>query len=219
MSAIRPARKRRSLTRPRLGCLERSLFRYRRRIRLRSAQCLGQTIRQSKKKLGRLVSLVAISLAAQSSLSRGADLSAPALEKIRETVFRYQLEKLPWGDQGEGSVYFLSVEYGRDPTQELLKRFARSRFPVKPISAAIRLHEPPGSLGLVWRDRDTGERGTVYGISRIRLLSKGLVVVDGHYGAFGSAFVLRLTAGRWKVVDEHGTGVAERGRHSKERAA
>ncbi len=154
--------------------------------------------------LGRLAlvaSLAFLGLAPQ----RQGDITAADLEDIRETIFRYGIEKCPEGYESEGAVYFLGLwDRGvfEDPSSQLLERFAKPRFPLKPISASVvdsQFHR---------RDRLTGALGSLYTIGAVRRLSSSQLEAEAGYCAMSVVLRLHLKNGKWQVVSERIVGVA-----------
>jgi len=149
--------------------------------------------------LGRPIALALLLLLGFTPL-QSAELPPPALEAIRESVFRYEMKECPWGEGGEGTVYFLSQGTNDDPSSELLARFSQERFPVEPVSASVRDSEG------YFRDRSTGARGSIYAVAEIRHVSASEVEAHGSYCTNIAVFRLRLEKGQWRVVKERRIG-------------
>jgi hypothetical protein len=145
---------------------------------------------------GRLALLLALATLGCASLTarRGQE------EDIREAVFRWQFTHHEAGLAHEAKVFFLAVgEKGGDPPEGLLRRFAGHRPPVRKASASRLV---PGN-GVV--DRQTGERGLRFRITRIRWVSEEEAVVNGDWfegglNASGDTFTVRKRDGRWQVT-------------------
>ena len=168
--------------------------------RTRSASPPSPPSPLSRQPLGRLIIVVSLFLLGLSPQKRS-ELT-PAELGVRETVFRYGIEKCPWGNGGEGTVCFLRAENGEDPSAELIARFTKPKFPIKPVSVSY--------VDSRFRrlDRVTGESGSVYWISDIRILSSSRVDALGGYCSIHSLFQLQRAKGKWRVVGEIEKGVS-----------
>jgi hypothetical protein len=102
-------------------------------------------------------------------------------ENIAEAVFRYKFEN--FSDGRKFSVYFLWLRDGRDPSDDFMKRFVGDTPPVKKASQSVKVSD-----GV--KDKETGKRGVIYGIPRIKWLNDNEVDVSvskwvwgwGQYG-------------------------------------
>ena len=142
-------------------------------------------------------SLTVLALFAGSNLSFGAAAEdernaarAAAEDDIRETVFRYQMEKQ------KVPAYFLRVE-NKDPSPEFLKRFAGNEPPVKPASAA--------DLSPQVKDKETGTKGVILGSDKITWVNDNEVKVEGSeyhapLAATGWTFTVTRQRDKWVVT-------------------
>ena len=102
-------------------------------------------------------------------------------ENIAEAAFRYKFED--FSDGRKFSVYFLWLEDERDPSDDFMSRFAGNKPPVKKVSQSVKVSD-----GV--KDKETGKRGVIYGIPRIKWLNDTEVDVSvskwvwgwGQYG-------------------------------------
>jgi hypothetical protein len=130
-------------------------------------------------------------------------------DSIRIAVFQYQFEHNASGQQQTAKVYFMSVmilndstgywEDG-DPGRQILHYFDGNIPPVKPFSKCIY-----SNGGLI--DRETGERGLLFMVNAIRLISNDQVEVDGGYyegnlSSSGDTYYLSFIDGKWIVTKD-----------------
>jgi hypothetical protein len=134
--------------------------------------------------------------------SSGSEVVAELSEEdsIREAVYRYQFENNVSGQRENANAYYLSLEGGSDPSDQLLRQFEGHTPPVKPVSASTL--EAGTALVL---DQESGLPGLIFDVGEIRWLSDDEVEVEGGYeeaseSASGGVFRLRKEAGRWQVV-------------------
>jgi len=129
-------------------------------------------------------------------------LTSVELDDIKETVYRWELQKCPAGEVGGDNVFFFGLEGRQDSSPQLLERFAGSQPPVKPLSAS--------AMGgdFVLRDRATGLQGSLYWIGQIRPLSASVVEVDASCCSLMSVLRLTRDKGKWHVVSSRANGVA-----------
>jgi hypothetical protein len=85
---------------------------------------------------------------------------------IQEAVFRYEMQNSEGHESS--SLFFLSMEEGRDPDDELVKRLASGLFHVKPVSQSI-------NQRTLIKDKDTGEPGVILGVGKITWVDKDRV--------------------------------------------
>jgi hypothetical protein len=121
-------------------------------------------------------------------------------DSIREAVFRTQFEDNVSGQRENANAYFLSVEGGSDPSDELLRKFEGHTPAVKPVSASTL--EAGTALVL---DRESGLPGLIFDVGEIRWIKGDEVEVEGGYeeaseSASGGVFRLRKVKDRWEVV-------------------
>jgi hypothetical protein len=131
--------------------------------------------------------------------------TATEREEIREAVFRQMCR--PRAEELDLShhvnlahkVYFLAVDSWNDPSPALLKRFGDLKARVRPISCAT-------NRGGFIVDRETGQRGAAFCVSRVSVQSptgaEVAAILDpgGPLQASGPAFRLAKNNGRWTVV-------------------
>lgn len=138
----------------------------------------------------------------QDSITNVTPKSTPE-DDIRETVFRYQFQHNVSGQQQNAKVYFLSIgtlSGSRDPSDEFMKRFQGHKPPVKKVSQAIASVE-----GVI--DKDTGERGLIFRVTRIEWKSEVEVEVEGGYfesglSASGNIYLVRQEGEKWVVKED-----------------
>jgi hypothetical protein len=124
------------------------------------------------------------------------------IDDIREAVFRWQFHHNASGQQKKAQVYFLQVgENGDDPTDEFIKRFADHKPPVRKRSASSEDH------GRGVRDKQTGERGLIFRVSKIEWRTDAEVEVKGGYyeanlSASGNTYTVKKQDGKWKVTND-----------------
>jgi hypothetical protein len=97
------------------------------------------------------------------------------------------------------SLFFLSVEEGRDPDSEVVKRLATSSFHVEPVSHSINQRS-------IITDKDTGEPGVVLRVGKVSWIDKDRVQLGlSSYSGWGDvkAYVYHLafTDKGWIVTD------------------
>ncbi len=151
-----------------------------------------------KPKICLLVFVLAASLA-----SCAATQKISVEDDIREVTFRYQfspwLRQIPEKDLGK-ITFFLSVgENKEDPGKEFMDRFINNRPAVKARSQAT------GGLQGV-KDRDTGQAGVIFYVSKIKWLNDTRAEVEGAYFGSGlssrSTYTLIKKKDRWVVTKE-----------------
>jgi hypothetical protein len=117
------------------------------------------------------------------------------IDDIREALFRHQFVG--------GGIRFLSLgEKGKDPSNQFMKRFADSRFPVRKVSSC----KSAPHTG-VPTDKKTGATGTIYSISTIKWISDTEVETHGgcymsKLGSDWNSYTLKKENGSWKVIKE-----------------
>jgi hypothetical protein len=125
-------------------------------------------------------------------------------DDIREATFRYEFS--PWLRQTparelENIVFFLSVgENKEDPSKEFMERFTNNKPAVK-----TRSHATGGLQGV--KDRDTGQPGVIFYVSKIKWLKDTEVEVEGAYFGHGlissrSTYYLTKKNDKWVVTQE-----------------
>jgi hypothetical protein len=115
-------------------------------------------------------------------------MSRPSDEDdIREAVFRFQFTSNFAGAKPFVTLFFLSVEDGRDPTDEFMARFRNPAHRVKKVSQSFMASALDGV-----QDRKTEKPGVILQVAKISWMSKDEVSVEGgHYkngrnSAFGA---------------------------------
>ena len=125
-------------------------------------------------------------------------------DDIREATFRYQFS--PWLRQAqarelENVVFFVEIGENReDPGKEFMERFANNKPAIKARSRAT------GGLQGV-RDRDTGQPGIIFYVSKIKWLKETEVEVEGSCfvnagNSSRSTYYLTKKNDRWVVTKE-----------------
>jgi len=122
------------------------------------------------------------------------------LDDIREAVFRYQFDHNASGQQKTAKVFFISVgEKTTDPSDELMRRFADNKPPVRKASASDSVR----GKGII--DKTTGERGLVFRVTGIKWITDIGVEADGGYyesgtSSSGNTYTLKKENGKWIVI-------------------
>ena len=125
-------------------------------------------------------------------------------DDIREVTFRYQF--LPWLRQIpekelDKMLFFLSVgENKEDPGKDFMDRFVNNKPAIK-----TRSHATGGLQGV--KDRDTGQPGVIFYVSKIKWLKETEVEVEGAYFGHGqsssrSTYTLTKKNDKWVVTKE-----------------
>lgn len=130
----------------------------------------------------------------------------PELDAIREATFRYQFRNNASGLQQRATVYFLVLRDPQtrqwlDPGEALLRQFKNHPPRIAKMSEAKR----SGSDGV--SDKQTGERGLIFIVGKIRWLASDRVDVEGGYyeageSSSGNIYHLRKKDGKWEVVND-----------------
>jgi hypothetical protein len=125
-------------------------------------------------------------------------------DDIREVTFRYQfspwLRQIPEQELGR-MIFFLAVgENKEDPGKEFMGRFINNKPAVK-----TRSHATGGLQGV--KDRDTGQPGVIFYVSKIKWLKETEVEVEGAYFGHGqsssrSTYTLAKKNDKWVVMKE-----------------
>jgi hypothetical protein len=147
------------------------------------------------------------STASPSTSAPDAPSSTPWLtvdDQVREAVFRHLFTHNASGMKDSAPVYFLSVgeaDKPRDPSPELMARFAGHKPRVEPVSHA-RVSFDEGV-----RHRDTGEQGIIFRITSLKRVSENVVEAEGGYyvgnlSASGNVFRVERIAGVWVVTGD-----------------
>ncbi len=132
---------------------------------------------------------------------------------VAEVVYRYQLENCyrHW----KPKVFFL-VWLRHDPSDELMRRFKDNNPPVKKYSQ-METSKESGEF----KDKETGERGALMSIDRIRWLSESEVEVEGACGSGatmgeGAKYLMARERGHWVIKESKRMWVARsnNGMHS-----
>ena len=116
---------------------------------------------------------------------------------IREAAFRYEMQHSEGHESS--SLFFLSVEEGRDPDSEVVKRLASGSFQVKPVSQSI-------NQRTLIKDKDTGQPGVILGVGKVRRVDKdrvqlGLLAYSGWGDVKEYVYHLAFTDKGWIVTD------------------
>jgi hypothetical protein len=122
-------------------------------------------------------------------------------DDIREAVFRYQFTNNRAGANPFANIFYLSVEDGRDPTDEFMARFQNPAHRVKKVSQCT------ASVSDGVKDRKTEKPGVILRVENIIWISEDEVSVDGgHYvdGLNRADNVHQVVRedGKWIVKDE-----------------
>lgn len=120
-------------------------------------------------------------------------------DSIREAVFRYQFEHNASGQQQKAKVYFLSIGKNEDPSDAFMARFDKHKPPVKKRSQAT------GKFEVI--DKQTGERGLIFGVTTIEKLDEDKATVDGGYyeaglSASGNTYTVERKDNKWVVTKD-----------------
>jgi hypothetical protein len=116
---------------------------------------------------------------------------------ILEAVFRYEMQNSEGHEPS--SLFFLSLEDGRDPNDELVKRLASGSFRIKRVSQST-------NQRTLIADQDTGEPGVILGAGKVTWVDKDKVQVGvSSYSGWGDvkAYVYHLAHMEhgWVVMD------------------
>ncbi|HLX95794.1 MAG TPA: hypothetical protein VKU37_08625 [Verrucomicrobiae bacterium] len=124
------------------------------------------------------------------------------VDDIREAVLRYQFDHNASGQQKTAKVYFIGVgEKATDPSDDLIKRFADHKPPVRKASAS---HYVQGK-GIL--DKKTGEQGLAFNVGNIKWISDTEVEVYGGYyegnlSSSGNTYTVKKESGKWIVTKD-----------------
>jgi hypothetical protein len=130
-------------------------------------------------------------------------------DHIREVVFRYQFEHNASGQQKRAHAFCLALgEKGSDPAEQLMKRFAHHRPPVRKASAC---HVT--SSGEVI-DNHTNESALIFFISSITWISDSEVKAEGGYeegnvSSSGNTYTVRKQNSKWEVTDDKMNSISQ----------
>jgi hypothetical protein len=116
---------------------------------------------------------------------------------IREAAFRYEMQHSEGHESS--SLFFLSVEEGRDPDSEVVKRLASGSFYVKPVSQSM-------NQRTVIKDKETGQPGVILAVGKITHVDKekvhlGLSAYSGWGDVKEYVYHLAFTDKGWIVTD------------------
>lgn len=116
---------------------------------------------------------------------------------IWEAVFRYEMQHSEGHESS--SLFFLSVEDGRDPDSELVKRLASGSLHVTPLSQSINQRS-------IITDKNTGELGVILRVGKITWVDNarvqlGLSAYSGWGDVKAYVYHLAFTDKRWIVTD------------------
>ena len=123
-------------------------------------------------------------------------------EAILEAVYFYQFDHNASGQQRAAGVYCLALslagEKDKDPSPTLLGAFKDHTPPVKPVSQCK--HSMAGVY-----DRETGNRGLIFYISQVDIISDTEATAAGGYyegglSSSGNTYHLTKAEGGWKVT-------------------
>jgi hypothetical protein len=130
-------------------------------------------------------------------------------DAISEVVFRYQFEHNASGQQKSAHAFCLALgEKRSDPADQLMKRFAHHRPPVRKASSC---HVT--SSGEVI-DNHTNESALIFFISSIRWISDSEVKAEGGYdegnvSSSGNTYTVRKRNSKWEVTDDKMNSVSQ----------
>lgn len=129
----------------------------------------------------------------------GSGLQPAEEDNIREAVFRYQFKHNASGQQQNAKAYFLSLGKDKDPGDQFMERFKNHKPPVKKASQGIT------NNGV--RDKETGERGLIFGVTSIKQINEDEVEVNGGYyeaglSASGNVYRVKREGDRWVVKED-----------------
>lgn len=116
-------------------------------------------------------------------------------ENIAEAAFRYQFEDCC--AETKYSVYFLWLGDERGPSDDFMRRFAGHNPPVKKASRSVKVADGVDDI-------DTGKRGLIFGIPRIKWLNDTEVDVSVSkfvwgWGQYGYVCRVVREGNRWMV--------------------
>lgn len=122
-------------------------------------------------------------------------------DNIREAVFRHQFGNNASGQKQGAKVYFLSLGWKTDPSDEFMARFAGNTPPVKKVSEA----DSSAMKGV--HDKKTGESGLIFNVGKITWKSDTEATANGGYykaglSASGNTYTLEKKDGVWTVTKD-----------------
>jgi hypothetical protein len=123
-------------------------------------------------------------------------------DDIREATFRYQFLHNASAQQQKAKVYFLSFGEERiNPSDDFMKRFANHKPMVKKVSQAT-----DGDIEGI-KHKDTGEKGIIFNVTKIKWVNDLEVEVDGGYyegnvSSSGNKYRLKKKEGKWVVIED-----------------
>jgi hypothetical protein len=131
-------------------------------------------------------------------------LDKKTIDDITETVFRYQF------GGSKADMYCIGVDRDADPSNELLKRFAKHIPPVAKVSDCEISND---RLDAQFRDTKTGKRIVFYTVHSVKQNTLGKIVAEASWGRaplWGEShrYTLRYTRGKWIVTDDELISVA-----------
>lgn len=146
-----------------------------------------------------VVVLAAVALAVVSGCAPPKEDLTPE-DQIREVVFRDRFEKNSSALGQDAACYFLKVEGGSDPSDDLLAKFEGHSPPVKPASSST-IEEGTGAP----IDPETGGRSLIFETGTIEWKSADEVKVavvyrEGNQSAEGGVSTVAQTSGEWTAT-------------------
>ena len=125
----------------------------------------------------------------------------PDEDLIREIVFRKFLELRHSNSDKNSKVYYLQIDDNKDPSKNLLKKFADYRVTIKKASELIISVGDSDPVS----DSLAKEKGVLFSISKLDWKSKNEVKVNaisysGNLGSDGCSYTLKRVNGEWKIV-------------------
>lgn len=157
----------------------------------------------------RLTPILLLLLFSLASLASDSDRTGQE-DDIREAVFRHQFEYNASGQQKTAHAYCLAIlvnDKDSDPSEQLIKRFAHHKPPVRKWSAcrwtAIQVVE-----------NRTGRPALIFSVGKIEWISDAEVSVGGGYeegnvSSSGNAYILKKQDGKWTVTKDQITVISE----------
>jgi len=121
-------------------------------------------------------------------------------DSIREIVFKEILKPRISESRKNQKAYYLSVDGGKDPSENLLKKFAAYQLSIKKVSElSISIEDGDAAL-----DKALKKQGILLYISKLDWKNKDEVTVEagsyiGNMGSDGCTYTLKREKEEWKI--------------------
>lgn len=122
-------------------------------------------------------------------------------DAIREVIFTTLLTQRASTGRRDLNAYYLAVDGAKDPSDDLLKKFAGYPIPVKKSSESF-MSQTDGDVIL---NAVTKEQGILFSISKIDWINEDVVKANadsytGSLGGNGCLYILKRENGKWKIA-------------------